>query len=247
MFSLGGVRVRGWYEKPTTGPPSAGLLRVPGYGQDMQPTGSSDPLAVFSFNVRGHGNSQDDVSGMPQDYWLRGLDDKQGYYYQGAYADCVRAIDFLASRPEVDATRIAVTGGSQGGGLSLVTAALDQRISLCAPDIPFMCDWVRYFKISDWPEIDNWIQAQPHRSWAKTLRTMSYFDALNLASRIRCPVFCGLGLQDDTCPPATIFAVYNRLSVAKEYHIYPHAVHWVSERHHIKRRQWILDHFMKPD
>ena len=64
----------------------------------------------------------------------------------------------MASRPEVDTTRIVVTGGSQGGGLSLATAALDRRISLCAPDIPFMLDYVRYFKTSKWSEMDAWVE-----------------------------------------------------------------------------------------
>jgi cephalosporin-C deacetylase-like acetyl esterase len=155
----------------------------------------------------------------------------------------VRAVDFLASRPEVDRDRIAVTGGSQGGGLSLATAALDSRISLCAPDIPFLCDWVRYFKTSDWPEMNEWVKAKPHRSWEKTLRTLSYFDALNLADRIRCPVFVGLGLQDQVCPAATIFAVYNRLPVSKEYRVYPKAGHWVEAAHARDRQQWMLDNY----
>ena len=200
-------------------------------------------MAVFSFNIRGHGNSQQDVPGTPANFWVRGLDDEHGYFYQGAYADCVRAVDFLASRDEIDVSRIAVTGGSQGGGLSLAAAALDQRISLCAPDIPFLCNWVRYFKTSSWPEIDNWIEAKPHRSWKKTLRTMSYIDALNFADKIRCPVFLGLGLQDGVCPPATIFAVYNRLDVPKEYRVYPEAEHWVEASHYKESRQWILQHF----
>jgi len=55
-----------------------------------------------------HGNSQADVSSVHEDFWIRGLDDKEGYYYQGPYADCVRAVDFLASRPEIDRGRIAV-------------------------------------------------------------------------------------------------------------------------------------------
>ena len=243
MRSLGGVRVAGWYEQPKAGGPHPALLRLPGYSSAMQPTGTQDPWGVFSFNIRGHGNSQLDVSGTPTDYWIRGLDDKRGYFYQGAYADCIRAVDFLASRDEIDVQRIAVTGGSQGGGLSLVTAALDQRISLCAPDIPFLCNWGRYFITSSWPEIEGWIRQEPHRSWEQTLRTLSYFDALNFADKINCPVFLGLGLQDDICPPVTIFAVYNKLSVPKEYRVYPNAGHWVEDSHFEEQRQWILRHF----
>lgn len=243
MRSLGDVRVRGWYEKPKGQGVYPAHLRVPGYTSTMWPEGRPDPVAVFSFNIRAHGNSQDDVSGTPEDYWVRGLDDKQGYYYQGAYADCVRAVDFLASRPEVDSSRIAVSGGSQGGGLSIATAALDKRIKLCAPDIPFMCNWVNYFKASDWPEITNWVAAKPGHTWEKMLQTMSYFDAMNLAGRITVPVFMGAGLQDPVCPPGTVFAMYNRLEGPKDFRIYPQAGHWVESSHNDERQAWILEKF----
>jgi cephalosporin-C deacetylase-like acetyl esterase len=244
MRSLGGVRVRGWYEQPVAVGRHPALLRVPGYGGNMKPTGGGRPLAILSFNIRGHGNSQDDVPGTPQDFWVRGLDARQGYFYQGAYADCVRAVDFLVSRPEVDDGRIAVTGGSQGGGLSLATAALDSRIALCAPDIAFLCNWDKYFQATDWPEMNAWVDAEPHRTWSTTLRTLSYFDTMNMADRIQCPVLMGLGLQDDVCPAATIFAVYNRINVAKEYYVYPYAKHSVGVSHAQTQSDWIDRHFL---
>ena len=206
MRSLDGALVRGWYQKPKGDGRFPALLRVPGYGQDMQPMGKDAGIAYLSFNVRGHGNSCDDVPHEPKDYWIRGLDDKHGYYYQGAYADCVRAVDFLVTRSEIDSGRMGVTGGSQGGGLSLATAALDPRIRVCAPDIPFLCDWIQYFNTSLWPEMDKWIDAKSERTWKSTLRTMSYFDTMNLADRIKCPVFMSVGVQDAICPPATVFA-----------------------------------------
>jgi cephalosporin-C deacetylase-like acetyl esterase len=246
MRSLGEIRVRGWYERPKSNAETQfpALLRVPGYSSRMRPSGDSDPWAIFSFNIRAHGRSQDDVSGKPEDYWIRGLDDEREYFYRGAYADCVRAVDFLVSRPEIDASRIAVTGGSQGGGLSLATAALDPRIALCAPDIAFLCDWVKYFKASHWPEMDDWVKAKPSRTWKTTLETLSYFDTLNLADRIRCPVLFGIGLQDPVCPAATIFAVYQRISSPKEYRVYRDAGHWVDKRHERTRRKWMRDHFI---
>jgi len=65
--------------------------------------------------------------------------------------DCIRAVDFLTSRPEIDKSRIGVEGGSQGGGLSSAAAALDQRITFCAPDIPWLGDWVGYLAAAEWP------------------------------------------------------------------------------------------------
>ena len=248
MRSLGNVLVRGWYEVPkkTTGEIPA-ILRVPGYTSAMHPIKRFDDMAVLSFNIRAHGNSQDDVPGKPEDYWIRGLDDKQGYFYQGAYMDCVRAVDFLATRPEVDQERIAVTGSSQGGGLAFATAALDHRIRYCVPEVPFMCDWVKYFKASHWPEIDEWIAAKPGRTWESTLRTMSYFDTMNLAERIKCPVLMGVGGQDAICPPATCFGTYNQLSSPADYRVYPYSGHSFQVGFTEVGYQQIREHFgLKP-
>ncbi len=243
MRSLGDVRVRGWYEVPRKPGKYPAVLRVPGYGQNLRPIRRHDDMIVFSFNVRGHGNSQDDVSGKPTDYWIRGLDDKRNYYYRGAYMDCIRAVDFLASRDEVDRQRIAITGGSQGGGLSFATAALDDRIRLCAPDIPFLADWVTYFELTQWPEMDDWIDAREERTWARTLETLSYFDTLNMAPWIECPVFMGVGLQDPICPPATVFAVFNRLRGPREYRVYPQARHNVGPGHRDRVHAWMRERF----
>jgi len=245
MQSLGNVQVAGWYERPKGNQPVKvpAVLRVPGYGSSMFPTGRAEPYVFFSFNVRGHGNSQKDVKGAPENYWIRGLDDKTGYFYQGAYADCIRALDFLVTQPEVDSERIAVTGGSQGGGLSLATAALDDRIHLCAPDIPFLCDWKKYFEVRKWPEIDQWIDAGEERTWQSTLRTLSYFDTLNMADRIKCPVVVGIGLQDGVCPAHTILAVYNRLGGEKSCRIYARSAHRVEAGHEGFRYRWMEEHF----
>ena len=72
----------------------------------------------------------------------------------------MRAVDFLCSRKEVDSKRIAVKGGSQGGGLSFSTAALDPRISLCASHIPFLINWDLYFKTSHWPRWINGLRGK---------------------------------------------------------------------------------------
>jgi len=243
MRSYGNVRVGGWYEVPKSIGPHPAIIRVPGYGANMKPVNLFTDVIVLSFNPRGHGNSQEDVKGKPGNYWIRGLDDKEGYYYQGAYLDCVRAVDFLCSRKEVDPPRIAVKGGSQGGGLSFSTAALDKRISLCIPHIPFLTNWDLYFKTSHWPEMDRWIEAKESRTWASTLKTLSYFDIMNMAPWIECPVFMGVGLQDAICPPATNFAVYNRLKGKREYLVYPRAKHNVEKEFHSLAFKWMRKHF----
>ena len=92
-------------------------------------------------------------------------------------------MELLAKRDEVDASRIAVIGGSQGGGLSLAAAALSNRPILSCPDVPFLCDYRRAIAISPngpYPEIPAFLKAFPHL-YDQTIRTLSYFDCMNLA------------------------------------------------------------------
>jgi cephalosporin-C deacetylase-like acetyl esterase len=118
--------------------------------------------------------------------------------------DCIRAVDFLFSREEVDKTRVAVEGGSQGGALSFATAALDnQRISLCVPAVPFLSDFRDYVRLAGWPtgELMQYMASRPDLAEEDVFRTLSYIDIKNLAPWIKSPVLMSVGLRDVTCPP----------------------------------------------
>jgi len=244
MRSIDGVRVRGWLEVPKSEGPHSALLRVPGYTQNMRPVGDTGGAIVLSFNIRGHGNSTDDVPGRPRDFWVRGLDDKQTYYYRGAYLDCVRAVDYLSSRDDVDQDRIAVWGGSQGGGLAFATASLDPRIDLCVADIPWLCDWENYLTLAgktDDEEIQTWLDAKESRTPESTLKILSYFDTMNMVDRIQCPTLMGVGLQDSICPPSTSFATFNRITAERDFRIYEKSGHGLGAAHY----QWVLGEMAK--
>ena len=249
MRSLGNVRIRGWLELPKSTGPHPVLLRVPGYTQGMLPTQSIPDMAVFSLNIRGHGNSTDDEPAYqwwgPGDYLLRGLDDPQKFFYRGAVMDCLRGVDFLVSRPEVDINRIAVTGGSQGGMLSFTTAALDKRIALSAPDIPFVGDSMKGFKITGWPGmvLRHWTGRDPKNTWERAAATFSYVDPKNLAGWVECPVLMGVGLQDTAAPAPTAFAAYNQLRGPKEYRVYAEAGHSTPPEHLELKMKWIREQF----
>ena len=251
MRSLGDVRVRGWYRMPTGRGPHPALLQVVGYGPDglgPPPTSEDGPLAgfaVFALNIRGQGNSRQDVRPDFPGYLVEGLHDEAAYVYRGAYMDCVRALDFLASRPEVDPDRIAVEGGSQGGALALATAALGERIALAAPDVPFLGDMGTFLRIAPWPSSEFLAYAsRPGRTLGDVLGVLSYFDVMNLAPWIRSPVLMSSGLQDAICPPHTNFAAFNRIRAEKAYVLYPEAGHEGGRDLHRQRKlAWIRDHF----
>jgi cephalosporin-C deacetylase len=230
MRSLGNILVRGWYMRPVKEGVYPAILHVQGYSSSLTPNNlyPGDDMVALALNIRGHGNSRDDVDPGFPGYLLYHLDDKELYIYRGAFMDCIRAVDFLYSRDEVDKSRIAVEGGSQGGALSFATAALDnKRIDLCVPHVPFLSDFRDYFKLVGWPagEVMQFIAEHPDISEEEVYHTLSYFDIKNLAPWIKAPVLMSIGLKDETCPPHTNFAAYNQLTVPKQYIVYPEAGH----------------------
>ena len=64
-------------------------------------------------------------------YMRRGMESQDTYYYKDVYAGCARAVDFLCSLPDWDGKNVIVTGGSPGGALSLLTAALNEKVTIC--------------------------------------------------------------------------------------------------------------------
>jgi len=126
MRSLGNILIRGWYMRPVKKGVYPAILHVQGYSSEKTPQTlyQGDDMVSLALNIRGHGNSQDHVNPGFPGYLQHHVDDKELYIYRGAYMDCVRAVDFLYSRSEVDTSRIAVEGGSQGGALSFATSLL---------------------------------------------------------------------------------------------------------------------------
>jgi cephalosporin-C deacetylase len=220
MKSFGGVEIAGYYSTPAKKGKYPAIISYMGYGSKPWAPGGTPGYVEFVLSVRGQ--ALQEPSNIYGDWITYGLDAKENYYYRGAFMDLVRAIDFVASRPEVDTARIFAEGASQGGAFSLAACALDNRICAAAPSIPFLSDYPDYFKIVHWP-------AQPILNKQREMglsdehlyTLLSYFDIKNLAGWIRCPVIMGVGLQDEVCPPHTNFAGFNRISSEKKYHIYP--------------------------
>ncbi len=245
MHSLDNVLIRGYYAQPKNKTNLPVIIHYQGYSSVMETFGLRSDVAQFFLNIRGHGNSKDDVNPGFPGYFLSGIADPEKYIYRGAYSDAVRAIDFVLQRSEIDTSRIAVMGGSQGGALSLATAALDKRVALCAADVPFLSDFRNYFQIANWPGNEVKAYSFMHfKSQEEIYKTLDYFDISHLTPRITCPVFMGVGLYDDVCPPAINFAAYNNLSsVDKQYVLYPKSGHALPSEQYDLKMNWIRERF----
>lgn len=230
MRSFGNELIRGYYAKPKREGKHPVIVEYMGYGsQPYPPNRWWDGFAYFVLSIRGQAlNQPTNRFGT----WITyGLENKDDYYYRGAFLDVVRALDFVSSRPEIDAERIGVRGGSQGGALSFVAAALDKRVKVAAPNIPFLSDYPDYFKIVHWPksDFDNYMAAHPDAKWDDVYNLLTYFDIKNLAQWIECPLIMGIGVQDEVCPPHINFAAYNQVKSEKRWMAFPDFGHSVGK------------------
>lgn len=159
-------------------------------------------------------------AGALNGYNVFNLDNREAYYYRRVYLGCVRANDFLVSISEYDGKNLLVTGGSQGGQLSIVTAALDPRVKALAAFYPAYCDVTGYLhgRAGGWPHMmraDAKTGAASRHATAEKIAVTSYYDAVNFARRLKVPAHLAWGYNDETCPPTSLFAAYNVITSPK--------------------------------
>lgn len=175
------------------------------------------------------------------EYMCNGLDDKDNYYMKRVFMGCVRCIDLLTSLPEWDGRNVIVQGGSQGGALSIITAGLDPRVTLCVANHPALSDMGAYSekgRTGGWPHFN-------HKNGMLTpekVQTLAYYDVVNFARYVKARTRMTWGYNDDVCPPTTSYAVWNTLKCEKEPFITPINEHWTSETMEFEHMEWILNH-----
>ncbi len=177
--------------------------------------------------------------GRSKGYLYQGIDSRDHYYMKHVYLGMIRCIDFLTQLPEWDGRNIIVQGGSQGGALALITAALDPRVTLCVANHPALSDMAAAVE-------EGRTHGYPHFSKAEGflteqhLKTLPYFDVCCFAPYIKAKTYMTWGYNDNTCPPTTSFAVWNRLKCEKESLITPVNEHWTSDATNREQLTWIL-------
>jgi cephalosporin-C deacetylase len=190
--------------------------------------------AVFAVDARGQGGETGNLltsgEGQVKGWVTQNIMHVEQSYYQAITMDAVRAVDAAALQNEVDASRIAVVGGSQGGGLALLAASLNSKVSAVAADIPNMChmDYGILHSTGSLTEVAQYIKRYPERL-SHVMITLAHFDLLNLAERIKAPVLMSVGWKDTVCLPETVYAVFNRIRSHKQMNDFPFSAHEVSE------------------
>ncbi len=221
LASIDNRRVYGYLSVPDGDGPFPAVLTVPPFGSAANIAtpdfATAERTGMLAMSISIHNTEPDVVD--PNSYEPDVIDNKDENYYRYAVIGAIRALDYLESRSDYDGENMAVMGVSQGGGLSLMVASLDDRVKVMANSNPALCDHTgyKYNKAGGFPyylrKSDNEVGTQTH--FDATVDATKYFDAARLAKYYEGPSLTLIGYRDTICPPATSYAAFNNLGGPK--------------------------------
>ncbi|MET9697274.1 acetylxylan esterase [Streptomyces sp. NPDC006529] len=179
---------------------------------------SAAGYAQLVVDSRGQGHDTPDRGEGDGTQWVEGfmtlgIDSPDTHYYRRLITDCVRAVDAVAQLPGLDPRRVAVAGGSQGGGLALAVAGLaGDAVAAALVDVPFLCHFRRAAGIcgeGPYQEIAHYLRWHSRHRVEPAFATLAHFDGVHFARRATAPTLFSVGLMDPVCPPSTVYAAFN--------------------------------------
>ena len=208
--------------------PGAGIHRIGGYLEPANDGFITLDLGIHSLPFDAEQEFYTALSeGALYDYMSIGIASRDTYYYRKVYLGCVSAAKYLTTLPEYDGQNLFVVGGSQGGALSIVTAALFPKVKAIISFFPALCDQQAYLdgRAGGWP-VDSLVH-KDDVSVKQAAETVRYYDVVNFARILTVPVYMSFGYNDLTCAPTSTYACWNSLaSSQKKLLVVPETGHW---------------------
>lgn len=174
-------------------------------------------------------------------YLENGLDNRDNYYMRHVYLALRSVARYAMSNPLWDGRNLIFQGGSQGGALALIGAALVPETTAAVANHPALSDMAAYSvegRTGGYPHFNR----TPGMMTPEKLKVMAYYDVVNFSRHISCPTLITWGYNDNTCPPTTSYAVFNTLSCPKEALLTPINEHWTSDATERYLMEWIKQH-----
>lgn len=245
-----GSKIYGILTVPSAPGKYPAILKVPGagvraYNGDI----AHSEKGVIIFEIGIHGIPVDLpgavysnlYQGALKEYYLNNMDNKDRFYYKRVITGCIRALDFIETLPEFNGC-LATFGGSQGGALSIMVAALDSRVKGLVSMYPAMSDMAGYTKgrAGGWPHgMKNKMRHTP-----EIINTLAYYDTSSFARNISVPGFYTFGYNDMVCPPTTTMSVYNMVQAPKELMVCETTEHYAYQEQSSAAWNWVIN-FLK--
>ena len=209
--------VTGYLTIPENAAPKSLPARVSyqGYGVSKQgvPGGSKNEIQ-FNVNAHGFDLGKDDAyytkfaesiksNGMGYAFDPKQNVNPEEAYFNGMALRLMRSLEFVKTLPQWNGKDLIASGGSQGGLQTIWAAALDPDVTRGESGITWCCNIAGNVLYKGW-----------YIPWVKEL---GYYDAVNHAKRIKCPVvITRAGLGDYTCPPTGLAVLYNSITAPKK-------------------------------
>ncbi len=155
-------------------------------------------------------------------YPYLGSDDRMTYYYRQVFLGMIRGIDYMTSRPDWNRKAIISSGASQGGGLALIAAALDPRVTAVVSIAPALGEHTGPLYGRPDAAPNNLIMGRDKKTPdPKIVAATAYYDTVSFARFVKVPVLMSSGLIDTACPPMTVLSIYNTLACPKQLDLVP--------------------------
>lgn len=235
LSSYDGLKLKGYFAIPygVKGKKYPGVLLLHGYGSFGTPGWAHffarRGYGALSIDLRGHGRSKSVYNPGFPGLMTNGILHVRTFSMVKIIMDSLASLKFLEHFKNINSKFIFVTGGSMGGGLSLIDAAIDRHVVAAAGDVPFLSDipvQMPLAKMGPYMEVKAFLKKNPGDK-AAVMRSLYYVDTMHFASRIKSPVLMGIGLKDEDCPPKGSFAVYKLIKSKKQLFIAKNSGHVV--------------------
>lgn len=167
---------------------------------------------------------QEQREGPLRAYVRIGREDRETSYFLRMLLATSRAVDYVASRPDWDGRTLVVIGNSQGGLQAVAAAALNPQVTAAIMNVTAGCDTTAPLagRRMSWP---YWLGQTQGEERERIAQTSSYFDAVNFAPRVTCPVLAAFGLLDRSATASSNYLLVRHLGGPVEPLLLPWAEH----------------------
>jgi dipeptidyl aminopeptidase/acylaminoacyl peptidase len=249
--SVGGLEIESWLMKPYGYQPGRRypvVLYIHGgphaaYGEnwfdEFQNLAAAGMFVLFT-NPRGSSGYGADFTYSTRGQW--GGDD---------YLDLMKAVDIVAQRPDVDSTRMGVTGGSYGGFMTAWITTRTNRFKAAQAD-RMISDWTYWYGASDAQGLTEF------EFYGKPWDNFAMYDTLSPirhVHKVRTPTLIVQSEEDHRTPMGNAelwFMALKKQGVPVELIRYPRSTHelsrsgepWLLVDRLGRLRQWFV-HYLK--
>ena len=220
LTSVGPYRLYAYLSVPNGDGPFPAIYYTPKYQSVLEPIPQGSPnqlrgrFVTFALAARGQRNADKPFAAQFPGLLTERIHDAAAYIFRAIAADSARGLEYLLTRPEVDAERVAAVGNDT----ALITAALCPGIThiVCTPAL-FVDTAELAPGTGDYPleEINDYLNLYPNRKDA-VHNTLSYFQLSSHAPAVSAQTLLMAGAAGSLLDANALASVSSALGSAVE-------------------------------